>query len=66
MDRVLVAASLCEGAVAGGAFVTGIFDGIALDFTNFEADFDFNTEVDGSKNRSSSSTDKGTKETRNK
>ena len=52
-----------DGAVTGGAFVTGIFEGTRLDFTVFEAGFTFDAEVGGSRNRSSPSSDKGTKET---
>ena len=55
-----------DGAVTGGVFVTGIFEGTRLDFTVLEAGFAFDTEVDGSRNRSSPSSDKGTKENKGK
>jgi hypothetical protein len=63
VGRGLVVPSLWEGAVIGRVFVVGIFEGTRMGFTVFEANFGFNLEVDGSRNRSSSSSDEGTKKT---
>ena len=52
VSRVPVAASFREEALTGRAFVTGILEGAAADFG---VGFSFDLEVDGSRNRSSSS-----------
>lgn len=62
VGRDLVLGSLWEGAVTGRVFVIGILEGTTLGFAVFEVDFCFNTELDGSGDRLSSSLDEDTRE----